>query len=116
MSDELERAAEIYANRILHTLAEADSMVRAFKAGAKWQAERDLERIKELESQLKILTNPSDGRCMEVGAFRARIGKLEDALQSIENECPDCKAAYVIAQRALTGGQDQSLEGNADGQ
>lgn len=42
-------------------------MVRAFKAGAKWQAERDLERIKELESQLKILTNPSDGRCMEAG-------------------------------------------------
>jgi hypothetical protein len=60
------------------------------------KAERD--ELRWLEAEIKILENPSNGRCMEIKALRDEVNKLEakfaKAADHIEQEAGfDCENA-----------------------
>lgn len=72
---------------ILSTMSEVDSLkiaMRELNWGLK-QSDKELkfkdEHIKKLEDRIKQLTNPSDGRCMEIGALRERDKLLKSLLK-----------------------------------
>lgn len=62
--------------------------------------EKDLHsKNQELERELKILKNPSDGRCMEIGALRTLVINLDAKLKDAVKHWPAIRYALALVIR-----------------
>lgn len=60
-----------------------------------------LQRYKSMESELAILKDPSDGRCMEIGALRERAKIAEEQAVRLIVENAEMKAALKRLQEGI---------------
>lgn len=61
-----------------------------------------IAEVRELRAKLKILTNPSDGRCMEIGALRSALAAERERVKELRSILgPLAAALYWVSDEEL---------------